>query len=403
MVCLRNDRRLGVVNGTLGTSSGRRRARSGHRHRRGRAAVRRLPRGRSPRPRLRPDRPQVPGHDGRAGLRARHRVAQPRGRLRGHEQSPASRPSSSCPLGPATRDGSRPALSTAVVDAARRRRAGGWRPRGPSSWPSSSSPDRRTIADRPDRAPPRPVVRVRAPSGSDTTPTRPRDRWWAGGPGRGRGDGSTTGWRTRSSATATASTGSTGSDALGPRPIEADPRAEYEDRARRPAPLRPEPRSRSRAGRSVAWADEAKKRQQAARGPTGSAFRPTSRAVRGSASTAAVDDRASRADVVRRARVLGARRRAAALGQDLVARHPERPRRPGRRGLDLDQARRARGHRLSALGARQLLRLRPDRHDDGPAPAPIRCAGRRSSAATPSRRRSPWRTPWLPRPGPARR
>ena len=49
----------------------------------------RVPRGRSPGPRLCTYRPQVPGHDGRARLRALERVAQPRVGLRGHEQSDA--------------------------------------------------------------------------------------------------------------------------------------------------------------------------------------------------------------------------------------------------------------------------------------------------------------------------
>ena len=88
VICLRNDRRLDVLNGTIGTVE-RRRGNSlvvettdGPR-----VLAGRLPRGRSPGSRLRDDRPQVPGHDGRARLRALQRVAQPGVGLRGHEQS----------------------------------------------------------------------------------------------------------------------------------------------------------------------------------------------------------------------------------------------------------------------------------------------------------------------------
>ena len=89
VVCLRNDRRLGVLNGTVGTverpawRSGSSRPTDGPR-----ASAAALPRGRSPGSRLCPDRAQGPGPDGRAGLRARQRVAHPRGRLRGHEPGP---------------------------------------------------------------------------------------------------------------------------------------------------------------------------------------------------------------------------------------------------------------------------------------------------------------------------
>ena len=50
---------------------------------------------------------------------------------------------------------------------------------------------------------------------------------------------------------------------------------------------------------------------------------------------------------------------------------------PGRGGLHLDQARRARGHGLPALALGDVLRLRPDRHRHASPTAPTRCAGRR--------------------------